>query len=315
MSAATATSLPFLLAELEAVDVRRISPSFVQVVFVSPVLADLGVDGPLYDQRIKLVFPAEGGRLPSVAEADASWMDGWLERPVEERGHMRTYTIRAVQGSGPDTRLVVDFVVHEDGLAGPGASWALAARPGARVLVVGPRRGTAFGGIEFDPPEDTRSLLLVGDESAVPAIGSILECLSDPVRGVVFVEVPTPADIADLRAPAGIELCWLARRHAEPGSRLVPAVRAHLGLGAGDWVDEADVDPDLWETPTYSSSGAAVDQLARVVGDEHAGLYAWIAGESRMVTTLRRALVHELEIDRSRVAFMGYWRRGVAMRS
>jgi NADPH-dependent ferric siderophore reductase len=34
-----------------------------------------------------------------------------------------------------------------------------------------------------------------------------------------------------------------------------------------------------------------------------------------MVTTLRRALVNELEVDRSRVAFMGYWRRGVAMRS
>ncbi len=45
------------------------------------------------------------------------------------------------------------------------------------------------------------------------------------------------------------------------------------------------------------------------------GVYAWIAGESAMVTSLRRYLVKELGMDRSQVAFMGYWRRGVAMRS
>jgi NADPH-dependent ferric siderophore reductase len=316
----TTRTLPMLLAEVKAVDVRRISPSFVRVVLAGSDLAELGVDGPRYDQRIKLVFPAEGHPLPSVADADETWLEGWLERPVEERGHMRTYTIRDLQGSGPRTRLVVDFVVHDDGTAGPGASWAVAARPGDRVIVVGPRRGLPFGGIEFDPPQDTRSLLLVGDESAVPAIASILEELTDGARGIVFVEVPTPGDIADLQAPVGIELCWLARRDAEPGARLVPALRAHLGLGSGEWVDPEDVDPELWETPTYSSSGAEVDHLPGVVGDDAGhlrvgGLYAWIAGESRMVTTLRRALVDELDVDRSRVAFMGYWRRGVAMRS
>jgi NADPH-dependent ferric siderophore reductase len=51
---------------------------------------------------------------------------------------------------------------------------------------------------------------------------------------------------------------------------------------------------------------------ARPGGDR---LQAWIAGESRMVTTLRGALVGELGVDRARVAFMGYGRRGVAMRS
>ena len=45
------------------------------------------------------------------------------------------------------------------------------------------------------------------------------------------------------------------------------------------------------------------------------GTYAWIAGESTVVTGLRRHLVNELGFDRRQVAFMGYWRRGVAMRS
>ena len=30
---------------------------------------------------------------------------------------------------------------------------------------------------------------------------------------------------------------------------------------------------------------------------------------------LRRALVQDLDVDRRQVAFMGYWRRGVAMQS
>ena len=72
-----------------------------------------------------------------------------------------------------------------------------------------------------------------------------------------------------------------------------------------------EVDPDLWETPTYSSSGEEVPADATVVG----GTYAWIAGESKVVTGLRRHLVNELGFDRRQVAFMGYWRRGVAMKS
>ncbi len=77
----------------------------------------------------------------------------------------------------------------------------------------------------------------------------------------------------------------------------------------------AEVDPDLWETPTYSSSGEDVDGQAGSVGHDWDGLYAWIAGESKVVTGLRRALVNDLHIDRHQVAFMGYWRLGVAMKS
>lgn len=311
----TTSPLPLLLAELEAVSVERMSPSFVRVVFESPELADFGVDGPRYDQRIKLIFPV-GGRLPDYSGADESWMETWFEMPEEERGHMRTYTIANVLGEGAETRFVVDFVIHEDGKAGPGAGWAMTAKPGDRVLTLAPRRGVEFGGIEYDAPADAERLLLVGDESALPAIASILVHLDADARGHVFVEVPEAQDIRDLVAPAGIELCWLARGHADPGARLIPAVRAHFGLEAGEWADPAEIDPDLWETPTYSSSGAPLE--ADEAGDAADGLsrlYAWIAGESRMVTTLRRALVNELSVERSRVAFMGYWRQGVAMRS
>ena len=64
-------------------------------------------------------------------------------------------------------------------------------------------------------------------------------------------------------------------------------------------------------TSLYSSSGEDVPGDVTGVG----GTYAWIAGESKVVTGLRRALVKDLGIDRHQVAFMGYWRVGVAMKS
>jgi len=81
----TTDQLPLLLEEIEVVAVERLSPSFVRVVFGSSALADLGVDGPLYDQRIKLVFPNATGRLPSMEGADESWFESWLDIPEEER--------------------------------------------------------------------------------------------------------------------------------------------------------------------------------------------------------------------------------------
>ncbi|WP_240641264.1 siderophore-interacting protein [Nocardioides ferulae] len=313
----TAThSLPLILDEVEVVRVSRLSPSFARVEFAGPGLADFGVDGPLFDQRIKLIFPhTPGAALPSFAGADESWFATWLDRPVEERGHMRTYTVRDVLGSGVDTRLVVDFALHEgDGESGPGASWAAAARAGDRLVLMGPRRGLPYGGIEFTPGEAGR-LLLAGDETAVPAACAILGQLPEDARGAAFLEVPYAADVQAVRHPAGVEVVWLPRDGAPLGSLLGAAVLDHLGVPPVEPVADDEVDPDLWETPTYSSSGEAVAADPAEAPHFLADCYAWIAGESKVVTTLRRALVKELGMDRRQVAFMGYWRQGVAMRS
>ena len=116
--------------------------------------------------------------------------------------------------------------------------------------------------------------------------------------------------------PAGVDVVWLPRDGAPLGSLLDAEVRRRLGATVEPVrVDEAEVDPDLWETPTYSSSGEDVDVPVATVGHDLDGLYAWIAGESAVVTSMRRLLVNGLGMDRRQVAFMGYWRRGVAMRS
>ena len=315
MTVTTDQTLPMILDEVEVTSVERLSPSFVRVELGGAVLADFGVDGPLYDQRIKLVFPNDAGNLPSFEGADDSWWDTWLEIPASERGHMRTYTVRDVRGTGVDTRLVVDLVLHmDDGATGPGAAWASRAAVGDRLVTMAPRRGAEFGGIEFAPVAAT-SLLLVADETAVPAVCSILEDLPPDAVGAAFLEVPVSGDVLDVCGPEGVEVVWLPRDGQPLGARVHPAVLAHLGTPVGGPLDEGDdVDPDLWETPTYSSSGEPVEN-ATVVGHDLDGLYAWIAGESGMVTALRRHLVRGLGMDRRQVAFMGYWRRGVAMRS
>ena len=99
----------------------------------------------------------------------------------------------------------------------------------------------------------------MGDETAVPAVCTVLEQLPDDARGTAFLEVPLAADVQDVRGPAGVEVVWLAREGDELGLGLHDAVVAHLGI-PGAHVDVApdEVDPDLWETPFYSSSGEDV---------------------------------------------------------
>jgi NADPH-dependent ferric siderophore reductase len=313
----TENALPMILDAVEVVRVDRLSPSFVRVELGGACLAEVGVDGPTYDQRFKMVFPGvPGGPLPSFEGANESWWDTWIAMPEEERGHMRTYTIRDIVGAGDDTRLVVDIVVHPDdhGEPGPGCDWAARARVGDRVVVLAPRKGQSFGGIEF-APDRAKQLLLVGDETAVPAIAAILGQLDVDAVGAAFLEVPTAADVQTVQHPEGVQVVWLARDGAAHGDLLHPAVLDHLGAGTTAAPPVGEVDPDLWETPTYSSSGEDVSGDTASVGHDLDGLYAWIAGESGVVTGLRRALVKDLGVDRRQVAFMGYWRRGVAMRS
>src|SRR5215510_9741927 len=107
MTTLAQSRLPMILDEVEVVRVDRLSPSFVRVELGGACLAEFGVEGPLYDQRIKLIFPGvPGGPVPSFAGADETWWDTWLALPEEERGHMRTYTVRDVVGAAAGTRLV-----------------------------------------------------------------------------------------------------------------------------------------------------------------------------------------------------------------
>jgi NADPH-dependent ferric siderophore reductase len=142
--------------------------------------------------------------------------------------------------------------------------------------------------------------MLAGDETAAPAILAILESLPDDVAGDAFIEVPGCGDILEATVHPGLEVHWLPRNGRGYGAALLPAVErwaeAHLSDRGGQVAEEAPAsDGILWEEP----EGAPRET------------YAWIAGESGVVRDLRRLLVAH-GVDKSDVAFMGYWRRGHA---
>lgn len=293
--------------------VERVSPSFARIWFTGPDLADFGTPGQTFDQRIKVIVPGPSGRLTELGD---DWWADWQALSADQRGSMRTYSIRDLEVDGDTTRVVIDFVLHlAEGLTGPASAWANAAAPGDQVQLIGPRRGIVDGGVEFRPGEAS-SLVLAGDETAAPAIARILLDLEPGRRGVAFIEVPSVADALPLVVPDGFEVRWLPRAGADHGALLIPAVLEYLGARSRRVTRDDDgsgvgaEDETVWETPTYSGLG---EELADA-GAGLEGLYVWVAGESGVVTTLRRHLVRDLGINRSQVAFMGYWRLGVAMR-
>jgi NADPH-dependent ferric siderophore reductase len=317
MSAETTTERPtYVLARAEVRAVERVSPNFVRVTFGGDDLFEFGTPGDVFDSRIKIVFPPASGILPDLDRETDDWWGSFLAVPEDERGSMRTYSVRELRVTDAGTELDVDFVLHlAPGLTGPASRWADAAAVGKELFIVGPRRGVAaaaHGGAEYEPGNAT-SVVLAGDETAAPAIARILEDAPSDLRGCAFIEVPSPADILRIDVPAGVEVHWLPRDAGEPhGVRLIPAVLEYLGdADAADEIDVRDIGTEelLWETPDYSGLGEEI-----AAADAPAERYFWIAGESGVVTTLRRHLVKDLGIDRSQVAFMGYWRRGVAMR-
>lgn len=275
--------------------VEQVSPSFRRITFGGPELFALGMDGPALDQRIKLIFPGAAGTLPELQQRP-DWYREWLALPEAERGIMRTYSIRHLSQTVEHTRLSVDFVMHlGEGSSGPAADWAARAQPGHEILIFGPHRGQPQLGVEFNPGR-AREVVLLGDETAAPAIARVLEDLQDSgLRGCAYIEVPEITDTPHIDAPSDFQVHWLPREGQAPGARLLPALGGHLS----EEPPTSEKDPELvWDTPT----------------DPGEGTYYWIAGESGVVKQLRRNLVQGAGVNRGQIAFMGYWKLGVSMR-
>lgn len=227
---------------------------------------------------------------------------------------MRTYTLRRLVRDADAGTAGMDVVMATHPGGGPGARLATDSPLGTEVVVIAPGRTLppARAGVDLRPGTADH-LVLAGDETAAPAICASLEDL--PVRGATveaFVEVPSADDVLPVEGVAGrlvshwtdrhdntVRLTWLPRR-GDHGDPLVESVRDHLRGPA----TPAAVNPDLPEVDVDH------DLLWEVPADVPGGLFVWVAGEAAMVRTLRHTLVGDLGIDRSRVAFMGYWRRG-----
>ncbi|MFF2084450.1 siderophore-interacting protein [Nocardia sp. NPDC058176] len=245
----------------------RLTPSMVRITLSGDDPAALVDVGP--DQYTKLFFPLPGQARPVVpppldAEAGVmSWYQQYLAMPDELRPPMRTYTVRAVRAESSE--LDIDFVLHPDH-AGPASEWAARAEPGHEIGFLCPPHAL------YTPQADAAWQLLVGDETAIPAIGAIIEQLAPGTVLRAFVEVSGAEDEQRFQTRGDVRIEWVHRGARPHGEAVVDAVRA------AEFPDGAP--------------------------------YAWISGESNLVKFTRRHLVREREIDKQAITFTGYWRKG-----
>jgi NADPH-dependent ferric siderophore reductase len=283
--------------------IQDLTPSFRRFTFTGDDMHEYADTG--FDQRVKIVFPTDTATLDAMPDGE-DWYLRWRELPAESRPPFRTYTTRAVRPEAAEVD--IDMVAH--GVQGPASAWIESARVGDEVMIFAPtvhHEGVSLG-IDFVPPARTEQYLLVGDETAAPAIAVMLEQLPREATGVVVLEVPDERDCAYLPSHPGFRVYAAGRGAGERHDHLLRAVEAHAAVlcpeGRGAEVEEIDIDAGLlWEVPRTAKGGAAL---------KSAPLYAWIAGEASAVKQLRRHLVQQVGVDRRAVAFMGYWRLGRA---
>lgn len=201
------------------------------------------------DAAVGVYLPGPDGHLPQSTFKDGVW--GFHDEETYPEG--RNYSIRRVTDEG----LVIDFVLHEHGIA---TTWAKGAQPGSEVVL-------AHGRSWYEPSPEVTWMLLVADLAGLPALARIIEELPDGVRAVAVVEVLDEQDLAYLPEHPAVEVvplvgtgngqspsriaehalqvplptgdtayCWLGAEAAE--SR---AVRKHLRRENGWTPDQFDI--------------------------------------------------------------------------
>lgn len=275
---------PYRLFRATLVGRERLSPSFVRITLAGR-LAD--VSPTLLDQRVKLLLGSPG--VLDELDGAAEWFEAW--RTMGERAPaLRTYTLTSVRpGARPDGYGEVDIdVVLHPGSMGPASRFATEAPLGSDVgLVAGDRTvdGHDQVGVGWHPGHADQ-VMLVADETGLPAVTTILAALPDRVAGEAYLEVPTAADVRELTGPDGLVVHWFVRERGESALDALP-------LGACPPLQPVDADP-VWD----EGSG----------GD----WYGWVAGESGWVRRIR-AIAKASGRPLSQMSLMGYWKQGVAL--
>ncbi|MFT4124670.1 MAG: siderophore-interacting protein [Gordonia sp. (in: high G+C Gram-positive bacteria)] len=257
---------PLVVRCVQVRDVHEVTPRMRRVVLGGEQLGAFMRDGrqfpafgaPGFDDHIKLIF-APGG---DIADAIPRQLDNGIDWLPSEHRVTRDYTPHHVDADRNELHL--DFVVHTEGGGhrGPAEAWASSARPGDDLWFVGPKASSIV-------PADTGSAVLIGDETAIPAIARFLteRPVDVPVRAVITI-----ADVA--------------------------AKHPHVPVRDGDlieWVVAAPGDRD------------ALLAAARTIEPGPAPVYVWAAAESRALLPIRRLIADEWSIPRSHTSITGYW--------
>jgi NADPH-dependent ferric siderophore reductase len=238
------------------VAVEDIHPHLRQITFGGG-LESFEPAGP--DTFMYLLVPPPGRTELGIDES-FTW-EKHAEMPEEDQLVGAYYTLRRWRPQTAELDILV--VLHAD--AGHASAWAARAEPGDPAALWGPRTA-------YYPPPGTESLLLVADETGLPAVAVILEQLPAGMRAQVVAEVACEEERQPLPPRPDVDVVWLYRDGFAPGTTnlLAHAVRALPPLG------------------------------------DH--VYVWGGGESHAMTEVRRHVREERGVDREAVSLVAYWR-------
>ena len=193
------------LLPLEVLRTERLAPHWVRVTLGGGEIAKFRPMG--YDQWFRLFIPVTGDagleRVPAKAHKLFGYLK-FLRIPDGERPVMRNYSVREYRPATAErgAEIDVDFVLHgsaAEGTAGPASRWAETCEPGDRVLIIDE-------GLTFNPERGTDRVLLVGDETALPAIASICASLPETASGQVILEAPSAEDALEFEHPSRVSV-------------------------------------------------------------------------------------------------------------
>ncbi|MDI7861579.1 siderophore-interacting protein [Rhizobiaceae bacterium n13] len=190
--------------------------------------------------------------------------DGRVAWPQgEDELLVRVYTIRAVDIERRE--LCIDFLQHPiPDVETPGADFARDARPGDSAALLGP----GGGGLP-----QAKSILLAGDESALPAIARIAAEVPPHTQLQAIIEVQDGHEEQPLPSAGSLEVRWLHRTSYPAGA-------------TGGLLD------------------AAKDAIASMDDDT----FVWVACEKEDVRVIR-TLLRDRQHDRKRMYVASYWER------
>lgn len=262
------------LIRLEVLRTRRLSPHWARVTLGAGEIDHFIPMG--FDQWFRLFLPVGGDagleRIPAKANKLIGYLR-FLRIPEGERPVMRNYTVRAYRPAtdAGGAEIDVDFVLHgsaADGTAGPASSWAETCAPGESVVIIDE-------GIAFNAERGVRDVLLVSDETGLPAVAGICASLPADASGLALIEVPSADDAIAFDRPAGVDVRWLVR-----------------------------------DDHTRTPGALALQALTELSGREAPGAscHAYIVGEQALPTAARRHLVGQRGLDKAQISFCGYWR-------
>lgn len=239
------------------VRVALVTPELIRVTLRGEELRDF--ESASFDDHVKVFFPAPGADMPVLPTLGP---DGPVRDPSAVPAVMRDFTPRRFDASRGE--LDLEFFLHE---AGPATTWAAQAAAGQYLGIGGPRGSMII-------PSGFDWHVLVGDDTALPAMARRLEELPQGVRAIVVAEVSGSHAEIDFKTHADLEVTW-CHRDSNLSNR-ASLIAALAGL------------------PTFPSGEG----------------FAWAAAEAGLVRQLRAHLVTDRGMPKARVRAAAYWKRG-----